>query len=94
MVEDRDEKKRSRQASGGRWREASVKGRRDGDGDCHRGMGCPGESVQSLFCICILSKFISKLLSVLFVCRSKTLLELKDFLYFIFKSLCAFMCCN
>jgi len=46
-------------------REASVKGGRDGDGNCHRGMGCPGASVQSLFCICILSKFISKLSCVL-----------------------------
>ena len=39
-------------------REASVKGRRDGGGVCHRGTGCPGASVQSLFCVCILSKFI------------------------------------
>ena len=46
-------------------REASVKGGRDEDGDCHRGTGCPGASVQSLFCICILSKFISKLSCVL-----------------------------
>ena len=28
------------------------------------------------------------------VCRPKTLLEFKDFLYFIFKSLCAFVSCR
>ena len=52
-------------------REASVKGGHDGDEDCHRGMGCPGASDRGN----------------LFVCCSKTLFELKDFLYFIFKSL-------
>ena len=46
-----------------------------------------GRQSSLYFCICILSKFISKLLSVLFVCRSKTLLELKNFLSFIFKLL-------
>ena len=44
---------------------ASVKGGHDGDGDCHTGTGCPGVSVQSLFCAGILSKFISKLSCVL-----------------------------
>ena len=74
--------------------ETSVKGGHDGDENCHRGMGCPGASVQTLFCICNISKFISKQSSVLFVCRSKTLLEFKDFFfYFISKSLCAFVCC-
>ena len=46
-------------------RVALVKGGRDGDGDCHRGTGCPRASVQSLFYVCILSKFIFKLSCVL-----------------------------
>ena len=75
-------------------REASVKVGRDGDGDCHKGTGCPGASVQSLFCICILSKFIFKLSCVQFVCRWKTFLEFKIFLYFIFKAFCAFVSCR
>ena len=75
-------------------REASVKGGRDGDGDCHRGTGCPRTSVQSLFCICILLKFIFKLSCVRFVCRWKTFLEFKDFLNFIFKAFCAFLSCH
>ena len=72
-------------------REASVKGGRDGGGDCHRGTGCPRASVQSLFCVCILSKFIFKLSCVLLFVVQKLYWNLRIFFISYLNHLCIFV---